>query len=127
MSEISYQPKKDYKKYIFISLAVIFSLGVIIFLVLTARQEKPADKNSNDSANGQESDKKVLSPEEIQEALTKKTEGTEGNQDSAISETQIGDALKKEAPQRDETQEVAPQEDKPLSPEEIQASLNKRL
>lgn len=93
MSEISYQPKKDYKKYIFISLAVLFSLGVIIFLVLTVKQKNSDLKNSDDSANQQDSDEKVLSPEEATKALGDKLpedqvkEFTKEEADSSLSGT----------------------------------------
>lgn len=127
MSEISYQPKKDYKKYIFISLAVLFSLGVIIFLVLTVKQKNSDLKNSDDSANQQDSDKKVLSPEEIQKALTKtaddSTNGQEGDT-KAISPEEIEKALTKTA---DDSTNGQNSDTKAISPEEIQASLNKRL
>ena len=72
MSEISYQPKKDYRKYLFISLVILFSAGVIIILILVAKQRNPAPKTPDNSANEQDSDKKVLSPEEIQASLNKR-------------------------------------------------------
>lgn len=127
MSEISYKPKKDHKKYLIISIVILFSLGVIVFLILSARKGNLTPKDFEESANKQEVDEKVLSPEEIQGALTKKAEETGDSQDSAINGTQIEDALKKEAAQEDGAQEAMPQEVKPLSPDEIQASLNKRL
>lgn len=117
MSEISYQSKENYKKYFFIFLAVVFSLIVIIILILSVRRENVTEKDSNEPTLEQNSDNKALSPGEIQKTL-KKAEDTEGSQNQIVNEDQANNALKKGS----KTQEV-----KPLSNDEIQASLNKRL
>lgn len=128
MSEISYEPPKDYKKYLIISLAILFSLGIVIFLFITAKRMNPAVKNSNESADEKTGDKKVLTPEEVRQALTKTTDENQSNENSQIvSDEQIQDSLKKEVPEASKPEEPKPEEAKPLTNEEIQASLNKRL